>query len=415
MSTLREQMVKDMQLRGFSERTQEAYLRAVRKLAEHYRKAPDKLSEEQLREYFLFLKNNKRFSVSSMKIAYCGIKFFFTHTLHRDWSTLNLVRAERQYRLPDVLTVEQVHAIISAVNTLHNRTYLWTVYSCGLRLNEGLHLQVADIDSSRMMIHVHRGKGAKDRYVPLPERTLHLLREYWVTHRNAVWLFPALGRDKKQAATADRPMPANTAQGALRRVVLELGLSKRICVHTLRHSYATHCIEAGINVRIVQQYLGHRSLQTTMLYLHLTSTGQEQAVSRLNELMRLVHAETCPQDRCQQPDQPEEKRSKQTAKVTRRPVSPAAKRGSTRKAAEKGSSTKQKPATKKSAAKRSSATKKPAAKRSSAAKKPASKRSPAANKPAAKRSPTKHQAGSKKVPSTRTRGTRKGGSHGHAD
>lgn len=403
MSTLREQMVNDMQLRGFSERTQEAYLRAVRKLAEHYRAAPDKLSEEQLREYFLFLKNKRKFSVSSMKIAYCGIKFFFTHTLKRDWSTLNLVRAERQYRLPDVLTVEQVHAIIGAVNTLHNRTYLWTVYSCGLRLNEGLHLQVSDIDSGRMMIHVHRGKGAKDRYIPLPKCTLHLLRQYWITHRNPVWLFPALGRDKKQAAKADRPMPANTAQGALRRVVLELGLSKRISVHTLRHSYATHCIEAGINVRIVQQYLGHRSLQTTMLYLHLTSTGQEQAVSRLNELMRPPQPETHPQERYQQGDKPEEQRSKQTAKVTKRQGRPATQRGSTRKAADKGASTNSTPTRKKAAAKRSPA----------ARKQPATQ-SPAAKKPAAKRSPAKPKARTKKNPATGTQATRKGGRHGHA-
>lgn len=404
MSTLREQMTKDMQLRGFSERTQEAYLRAVRKLAEHYGKSPDKLSEKQVRDYFLFLKNEKRFSPSTMKIAYCGIKFFFIHTLHREWSTLNLVRAERQYRLPDVLTVEEVHAIIEAVNTLHNRTYLWTVYSCGLRLNEGLHLQVSDIDSGRMMVHVHRGKGAKDRYVPLPERTLHLLREYWVTHHNPVWLFPALGRDKKQASRANHPMPTSTAQGALRRAVLQLGLKKRVSVHTLRHSYATHCIEAGINVRIVQQYLGHRSLQTTMLYLHLTSTGQEQAVSRLNELMTSAGAETPQHDQSQQQGESQQKRSKRTARATRRAVKPAAKKRSPRKTARKRASVKKPRATKKAATKRSSTTKKPA-----------TKHSPTTKKPAAKKQPAKPKAAGKKSPSPRKRRTRKGGSHGHAN
>jgi site-specific recombinase XerD len=220
-----------------------------------------------------------------MKIAFCGIKFLCIHTLRREWNILNMVRAERQQRLPDVLTVAEVHAIIDAVRTQHNKTYLWTVYSCGLRLNEGIHLQVADIDSARMMIHVHRGKGAKDRYVPLPERTLQMLRTYWATHRNPVWLFPALGRDLKQAAEAEQPMPRSTVQGALRRVVAQLGLKKRVNVHTLRHSYATHCLEAGINVRMVQQYLGHRSLHTTMRYLHLTSSGQEQAIGKLNDLM----------------------------------------------------------------------------------------------------------------------------------
>lgn len=285
MTSLRDRMTRDMQLRGYSQRTQEAYLRAVRKLAEHYGKRPDQLSEEQVRNYFLYLKNRKNFAPSSMKIAYCGIKFFFTHTLQRDWSTLNLIRAERQHRLPDVLTIDELQSIIGAVRTQHNKAYLWTAYSCGLRLDEGLHLQVSDIDGSRMMVHIHRGKGAKDRYVPLPASTLAVLRDYWKTHRNPVWIFPALGQNRKQAATATRPMPKSTVQGALRRVVQQLGLRKRISMHTLRHSYATHLLEAGVNLRIIQRYLGHRSLQTTTLYLHLTNKGEEDAYRRLNELM----------------------------------------------------------------------------------------------------------------------------------
>ena len=135
------------------------------------------------------------------------------------------------------------------------------------------------------MVHVHRGKGAKDRFVPLPSSTLKTLREYWATHRHPTWLFPATGRDHRRAASADGPMERSSVQGALRRVVRDLGLRKAISLHTLRHSYATHLLEAGVNLRLIQQYLGHSSLQTTMVYLHLTSVSQGQARERIEALM----------------------------------------------------------------------------------------------------------------------------------
>jgi integrase/recombinase XerD len=181
--------------------------------------------------------------------------------------------------------VKEVRTLIDAVRTHHNRAYFWTVYSLGLRLNEGLHLQVGDIDSARMLVHVHRGKGAKDRYVPLPPSTLSILRDYWLTHRHPVWLFPAIGRDRQQAATAEEPMNRSSVQGAMRRVVVELGIRKSVSIHTLRHCYATHLLEAGVNLRLIQQYLGHSSIQTTMVYLHLTALGQEQARAAIDRLM----------------------------------------------------------------------------------------------------------------------------------
>lgn len=287
MTSLRKQMTQDMQLRGLSLRTQEAYLRAVRKLAEHFGRRPDQLTEEQVGNYLLFLKERKKFAASSMRIVHCAVKFFFQYTVQREWNLLQMIRSERQRRLPDVLSIEEVQAIVRHCRTLHHRTYLWTVYSCGLRLDEALSLQVGDIDSQRMMIHVHRGKGAQDRYVPLPESTLQMLRAYWVTHRNPVWLFPALGRHLKAASTATRPMPRSTVQGALRRVVAQLKFRKRISMHTLRHSWATHALEAGVNLRLIQRYLGHRSLQTTTLYLHLTNAGEAEAYQRINEVMTL--------------------------------------------------------------------------------------------------------------------------------
>jgi integrase/recombinase XerD len=285
ITPLRQQMHQDLQLAGLSERTQEAYLRAVRQLADHFHKAPDRLSEEQLRQYLLYLKNDKQFAPSSLIVAASGIKFFYTHTAPRDWKTLQQLRVPRSKTLPDVLTIDEVRRLIDAVRTPHNRTYFWTVYSLGLRLQEGLNLQVGDIDGARMFVHVHHGKGAKDRYVPLPPRTLSLLRQYWATHRHSLWLFPTTGRDHQHAASATGPMERSSVQGAMRRVVQELDFRKAISIHTLRHSYATHLLEAGVNLRLIQQYLGHSSLQTTMVYLHLTSLGQEQARAAIERVM----------------------------------------------------------------------------------------------------------------------------------
>jgi integrase/recombinase XerD len=286
MSTLlRQRMHQDLQLAGLAEGTQKAYLRVVKQLAAHFDKAPDRLTEQELREYLLYLKNERQYSPSSLKIAASGITFFYTHTAPRDWQTLTKLRIPRPQSLPDVLSIEEVRRLIDAVRTPHNRTYFWTVYSLGLRLQEGLNLQVGDIDGARMVVHVHRGKGSKDRFVPLPPRTLTMLRQYWATHRHPLWLFPAMGRDPERASAAAEPMAPSSVHAAMKRVVQELGFRKRVTIHTLRHSYATHLLEAGINLRLIQQYLGHSSLQATMVYLHLTSLGQEQARATIDRLM----------------------------------------------------------------------------------------------------------------------------------
>lgn len=285
MTELRQRLIEDLQLAGLSERTQVAYVRAVRQLAKHFGLPPDQISEPQLRDYLLYLKNDKQFAAGSLKIAFCGIRFFYQHTVPREWETLRRLRIPKQRTLPDVLTPDEVRQLIGAVRTLHNRTYLWTVYSCGLRLSEGLQLQVGDVDGKRMMLHVHRGKGAKDRYVILPSVTLTRLREYWSTHRHPSLLFPAVGRSGKRAAAATEPMGRASVQGALKRVVQQVGIRKAVTMHTLRHSYASHLIEAGVSVRRVQQLLGHSSLQTTMIYLHLTEPGEEAVRKIIEGLM----------------------------------------------------------------------------------------------------------------------------------
>jgi site-specific recombinase XerD len=163
---------------------------------------------------------------------------------------------------------------------------LTTIYSCGLRIKEAVHLQVRDIDSARMLVHVRLGKGGKDRYVPLPQKTLELLRLYWKTHRNPVWLFPAPGRGNIGEPTASAPMPISSVQQAFRAALKDAGISKDARVHTLRHSYATHLLEAGVNLRQIQVYLGHNSVQTTSFYTHLTMISNTQACQAINDLMQ---------------------------------------------------------------------------------------------------------------------------------
>ena len=281
-----QQSMRALQLAGMSEPTQKGYTRSVRMLVDFYGKTPDLISEQELQDYFLHRKNNDKWAPATMRICYSGIKFFFINVLKRQWHTLELIHAKREQRLPTVLSVNEVWNIINTVNTPQNKAYLTTVYTCGLRLHEALFLQVTDIDAQRMRIHVHRGKGAKDRYVPLPETTLNILRSYWKLHRNPTWIFPRLGRSGKEGPTAQKPMAKASVQGALRRVLKQLKLKKRISIHTLRHSYATHLLEAGVNIRRIQQYLGHHSLNSTMVYLHLTTQGHEHAYAIINDLMK---------------------------------------------------------------------------------------------------------------------------------
>jgi len=281
-----DRMIKALQLNGKGERTQEAYARALRMLTEFYGKSPDLINEEELQDYFLHRKNTDHWSPNTMRICYCGIRFFYEHVLQRNWHILGILRAQTERRLPAVLSVEEVRSILARVKTFQNYTYLSTVYSCGLRLHEGLHLEISDIDSTRMMIHVHRGKGAKDRYIPLPQSTLLLLRRYWLTHRHPQLLFPALGRNGKGAKEAQTPMAKSSVQGAFRRAKGDAGVRKKgVSVHTLRHSYATHLLEAGVNLRVIQKNMGHTQLETTMIYLHLTQKGHEDACQLINQVM----------------------------------------------------------------------------------------------------------------------------------
>ena len=285
MTQLRKRMIEDLQLRGFAPKTQEAYLRAVRQLAEHFKKSPEDITEDDLRQYFLHLKNVKRVSRSTCTLALCGIKFFFEHTMGRDWKTFGLVRPPKEKKLPVVLSQEEVGRVLICLNSFRHHVCLSTIYSCGLRLREGVQLQIADLDSDRMLIHVHKGKGGKDRYVPLPDRTLALLRQYWQTHRHPLWLYPARPPQGMPLSKAGKHISPSSVQKALRAACLASGVQKHVTVHTLRHSYATHLLEAGVNLRLIQSYLGHASLQSTSIYTHLTRDGEELAAKAINQVM----------------------------------------------------------------------------------------------------------------------------------
>jgi integrase len=250
-------------------------------LAEHYGVSPDQLTDEELRQYFVFLHTEKHLSRASCTIALCAIKFFYEHTLRRQWERLDLVRPAREKKLPVVLSPEEVWQVIGLVRLPHYRVCLSLIASCGLRLLEGVRLRVPQIDSRRMQLHIQAGKGNKDRYVPLPPRLLPLLRSHWATHRNPVWLFPSPGPSGDQRATATVPMEESALQKAFRRAVAEAGIRKPASVHTLRHSWATHLLESGVNLHLIQVWLGHSSPTTTTIYTHLTRKAEQQADAAL--------------------------------------------------------------------------------------------------------------------------------------
>ncbi len=270
MTPLRQRMIEDMQINGLSASTQDLYVRAVHQLAEHFHRSPDLLSEEDLRQYFLYLANKKKIARSTATIALCGIKFLFDHTLRRQWPTLRFVRPRFEKKLPVVLSCEEVRQILSHVRVPAYRICLTTIYACGLRLMEGAQLQVTDVDSGRMFLHI-RGKYGKDRYVPLPQPAPQMLRSFWRTHRSLPWLFPApIHHGWNRRLNQGGPVTRKSLQKGFERAFRRSCIAMRAHVHTLRHSYATHLLKAGVNLRIIQENLGHRSVRTIQIYTHLT-------------------------------------------------------------------------------------------------------------------------------------------------
>lgn len=281
MTPLRKRMTEDLQLKGLSPATQHAYLTAVQKLARHYGKSPSDISEEELRAYFLHLAKVEHCARGTMKIAQGGIRFCFAVTLHRHWPVLSLIRPGKEKKLPMVFSRQEVRKVLGCVHAPVYRACLNTIYACGLRISEGVRVQVEDIDGQRKVLRV-RGKGNKERQVPLSEQTLESLRGFWKLHRSEPWIFPA--RLQPRSPSQDGPVDINNLRGAFKAALQASGIKKTASVHSLRHSYATHLLEAGVQLRLIQEILGHRSPSTTAIYTHLTAEVRAQLVEPLQAL-----------------------------------------------------------------------------------------------------------------------------------
>jgi len=282
---LYQDLYNELRLRGKSPRTIECYTQHLLRLEKFYHKKPELINENEMREYLLYMKDVKKYSEAFFKQAISAFRYYYQKTLHRRWNTLKFVYPKKEKKLPDVLSVKEVRLILSHVRIPRYHAVLSTLYSMGLRISEGLSLTIADMDSDRHLVHVRGGKGSKDRYVPLPEKTLHILRKYWATHRNPVLIFPAPGRGENLSSQNTKHMPLSSVQGVLTKVVKEVGIKKWVHPQTLRHSYATHLLEAGVSLRLIQEYLGHSSPKTTCIYTHLTHAAQVNAVKTINQLM----------------------------------------------------------------------------------------------------------------------------------
>ncbi len=278
-------MAEDLKLGGLAPKTVKMYLAAVRGLANHCGCSPAKLSEDQVRQYLLYLLDQRKLKPNSMRPILAGIQFCYRTTVPRDWKTLAAARIPKTRTLPAVLIPDQVWRLIEAIKAPHWQVFFRTAYTCGLRPGDARHLAPQDVDADRMLLHVRTTKGRNDRCVPMPQATLEGLREYWKTHRNPNWLFPARA-DLKNMATATKPMSERSVQRAFAQVAQSVGLKKKgVCPHTLRHSYATAMLEAGVNLKVLQAYLGHKNLQATEVYLHLTLHSDEKARSVVERLM----------------------------------------------------------------------------------------------------------------------------------
>lgn len=279
-----------LKLRGLAATTQEEYLRFSRRLLERLQCAPEVVSEEQLRAHLLQLKEEHHYSPSSMRTAVAAMRALFGLHLGHDWKLFDLVRSCSERKLPMVLTREEVARLFSVVREPRFRTLLRLAYCCGLRLGDACRVQVSDIRPGHL--HIRAGKGNKDRLVPLPETMVQELRDFWRTHRNPKWLFPSPGhrwREKpslrEQLNTVDAPLGGGSVQRCLRLARAAAQLPETTTPHTLRHSYATHMLEEGVNIRLISAYLGHSSLETTMIYLHLTAVNEASARAAIARLL----------------------------------------------------------------------------------------------------------------------------------
>lgn len=267
-------------LQGKRGKTIDGYARAVRRIAGHFGRCPDNLTHDDLKGYYSWMVEN--YSWSSLKVDLWGLVFFYRHVLGRELEWIEIVKPPQFHSLPDIPTRAEVQRLINGVRRRRYRVFFYAIYSMGLRLGEGLGLEVGDIDAQLSRVHVRMAKGGRDRYVPLPQNTLQVLRRFWSTHRHPRLLFP---NASGHPAAASGPMDRGGVQAALKAARIDCGIHKRLTVHSLRHAYATHLLELGVDLRSIQVVLGHYRPETTARYAHLTEVNRQQAKDRIEDLV----------------------------------------------------------------------------------------------------------------------------------
>lgn len=286
-NSLYQQHVNALHRQGKAETTIDVYSRALRRITEFFDLCPDQLTQDQLKDYFSALV--KSHSWSTVKIDRNGLQFFYKYVLDKTWIWVDIVKPPQKRVLPDILSVKEIEHIINGTRELRYQTFLLTAYSMGLRLGEALNLEVGDIDSARSKVHIHQGKGRKDRFVLLPTVTLEALRLYWSSHRHPSLIFPA-GKTPALRQSATQVMDRGGLQKAFKVITRSCGINKRVTIHSLRHCYGAHLVELGLNLRAIQQEMGHECPKTTALYTQLTEVAQQntdQLINRLVSRLRL--------------------------------------------------------------------------------------------------------------------------------
>jgi integrase/recombinase XerD len=280
--SLYQEHVNALARQGKSKKTIEAYARAVRRIATFFDRCPDQLSIDDLKDYFTALV--KTHSWSTIKIDRYGLQFFYKHVLGKQWTWVNIVKPPRIKTLPDIMSPDEISLMINATREARYKTFILTSYSMGLRLGETLNLTIGDIDAGYPRVHIRRGKGYQDRYVTLPGLTLVALRKYWATHRNPSLLFPA-GKDSQARAGASVPMHRGGLQKSFKMIAKSCGIHKHVHIHTLRHCYGAHLVEAGLHLRALQEELGHASPKTTSIYTQLTQPTMQNTLDLINAMV----------------------------------------------------------------------------------------------------------------------------------
>lgn len=281
MGILADRFDRDLAIRGYSELTRKVYLGHVRNFSRFFKQLPDKLTVEHIHQYQHHLLRDKKVARSYFNVISAALRFFYLVTLEKDWNIKRAIPYHKTgRRLPEILSQQEVVRFFAAIRNLKHRTIVMTLYAGGLRISEALHLRPSHIDSQRMVIRIEQGKGRKDRYVPLSPVLLAILREYWKVARPKTWLFPNNLKDK--------PLVPRTIRAVVQKASEAAGIRKKVRTHSMRHAFATHLLEKGVNIRIIQTLLGHSSLRSTEIYTHVSRTYLEDTKSPLDDLSGLT-------------------------------------------------------------------------------------------------------------------------------